>query len=101
MVKLAEDAAKHEQKIQSMQLPDDRHRWAAEKAGVRQPELSPEEMAARHSDMKKIIKEIGEMRAKLDTLNADKNSETTTKSTTTTKKPPDIHITIPPKDKTE
>lgn len=85
----ANQAAQTQMKIQSMQLPDDRRKWDALKGVGETP--SQAEIEARQAEVKRMIKEIGQMKEKLSEIDSslDKNSS---------KKPADIHIKIDEKE---
>jgi len=96
MVETAQEAANTQAKLQSMRLPEDREKWEGLQpretipgAAPLEAPLSPEEVAARHKDIRKMIKEINEMKKKVEELNPD------VKKSGKTNKPPDIHIKIP------
>jgi len=103
MAEAAQEAAHTQAKIQSMQLPDDRQKWEGLKTNpiiddkryeTTPPSLKPEEVAARHKEIKEMIKEINTMKKKVEALKPD------VPKTDKKDKPPDIHIKID-KDKME
>lgn len=97
MQKVAQEAAQTQAKLKAFEIPDDRKQWEGLKgAEVTMPSLTPEDVAARHSDIRKMIAEINDMKKKVEGMQPElKKMESASKP-----KPPDIHIKIP-KDKIE
>ena len=85
-VQVAQEAARTQAKLHEQTARDEQT--------VRMTNLSPEEVAARHKEIKKTVQEISEMREKAAELQPE------VKKMENKSKPPDIHITIP-KDKIE
>jgi len=107
MQQVAQEAAKTQVKLQSFELPDDSKQWSkikVEEGKPTMPSLSPEEVAARHTDIKKMIKEINEMKRKVEEMQPElrkmEDTQPELRKMKNASKPPDIHIKIP-KDKIE